>query len=107
MSMQCAHPLICDARNLTSSSSEWSRPQLRTNMCRPIMAFSPWGEALRKSRRAFMAASFRAISFSCSVSWLEQRLRLGAGHRMRQHVEAAAVQLFADFLDHRHDREGG
>src|SRR5437762_9422899 len=104
MSMQCAQPLSCDARSLTSSKSEWSRPQLRTNMCRPIMTFSPWGEALRKSRRAFMSASLRAISFSR----LEQRLRLGAGHRMGQHVEAAAgVQLFADLLDHRHDREGG
>src|SRR3954451_4670689 len=103
MSMQWAQPLICDARNLTSSRSEWSRPQLRTNMCSPAMALSAWGDALRKSRRAFMRDSYAADS----ISRFEQRLRLGAVHRMRQPFEpAGGIQPFCDLLDQRHDREG-
>src|SRR3954466_9091131 len=100
MSMQWAQPLICEARSLTSSSSEWSSPQFRTNMCRPIIAFSPCGDALRKSSRAFIALS--------SISRFEQLLRIGAVHRMGEAVERpGGAQVLADFLDQRHHGKRG
>src|SRR5437879_105632 len=56
MSMQKAQPLICDARSLTSSSSDRSRPQSCTKACSPAMAVAPRGDAFRKSIRAFTRA---------------------------------------------------
>src|SRR5262244_1871523 len=77
MSMQWAHPLIWDARSFTSSKSERSRPQLRTNVCRARKAFSPCGEDLRKSNRAFIA-NLRSREINLSVPTnLQSILRSG------------------------------
>src|SRR5690348_16724270 len=103
MSMQWAHSLICEARSLISSSSEWSSPQSRTYRCRPIIALLAAGAALRKSSRAFMA-----ILRMLSVAWREQLLRLGAVHLVGEPVELAGGAKFgADLLDQRHHGERG
>src|SRR5579864_2776143 len=59
MSRQYAQPLICDARNLTNSSSGVSIPDCRTYFSRSSMALTAPGAALAYSIRGCIFTSTR------------------------------------------------